>query len=91
MPTIIERLSTEIFFEIFDYLAPFEILYAFINLNQRLNNIIGLYPLHLNFQNLSRTKFDFICRHLQPKQVKAIVLSDERIPNQCLLFRTIFS
>ena len=87
---LIERLSTEIFFEIFDYLTPFEIFRAFINLNHRLNGILGLYPMCLDFQHLSRRKFDFICRYLQPAQVLAIVLSDERMPNQCMLFKRHF-
>lgn len=86
----IELLSTEVFFEIFDYLTPFDTLHAFINLTQRFNAILGLYPLRLDFQSISRAKFDFICRHVQPRQVTAIILSDERMPHQCELFKRYF-
>jgi len=90
MTSFFEVLPTEILFEIFDYLTIFNILYAFINLNKRLNDIIGLYPFHLDFQRISRSKFDFICRYIQPKQVISIYLSDELMPDQVQLFHQYF-
>ncbi|CAF4803288.1 unnamed protein product, partial [Rotaria sp. Silwood1] len=76
MISSLEVLSTEILFEIFDYLTTFDIFYAWINLNRRINDIVGLYSLQLDFQQISRSKFDFICRHIQPKQVISIYFSD---------------
>ena len=90
MPSSIELLSTEVLFEIFDYLTPFDTLHAFINLTERFNAIVGLYPLRLDFQSISRAKFDFICRHIQPKQITGMILSDERMPHQCELFKRHF-
>ncbi|CAF3479054.1 unnamed protein product [Rotaria sp. Silwood1] len=82
MISSLEVLSTEILFEIFDYLTTFDIFYALINLNRRINDIVGLYSLQLDFQQISRSKFDFICRHIQPKQVISIYFSDELMPDQ---------
>ncbi|CAF4059887.1 unnamed protein product [Rotaria sordida] len=90
MKLFLEVLPTEIFFETFDYLTAFDILYALKNLNKRINNIIGLYPLQLDFQQISRSKFDFICQHIQPKQVISIYLSDELMPDQVKLFNKYF-
>jgi hypothetical protein len=67
-----------------------EILYAFINLNYHLNKIINSYRLQVDFRTISRTKFDFVCQHLQPKQVKSLIFSDENIPNQVKLFHENF-
>ena len=90
MISILQGLPTEILFEIFDYLTAFNILYALINLNKRMNDIVGLYPLQLDFQQISRSKFYFICRYVQPKQVISIYLSDEMMPNQVELFNKYF-
>jgi hypothetical protein len=86
----IELLSTELVFEIFDYLTPYDIFHGFMNLTARFNDTIGHYPMQLDFQSISRAKFDFICRRIQPKQVTAIILSDEKMPHQCELFKRYF-
>ncbi|CAF0983776.1 unnamed protein product [Rotaria sp. Silwood1] len=91
MISSLEVLSTEILFEIFDYLTTFDIFYAWINLNRRINDIVGLYSLQLDFQQISRSKFDFICRHIQPKQVISIYFSDELMPDQVKIFNKYFS
>jgi len=57
----------EVLYEIFDFLSPYDIFCGFINLNDRLTNIIGLYPLQADFSKISRSKFDFICYHLRPE------------------------
>lgn len=90
MKTVLEILPTEIIFEIFDYLNVFDIFYGFINLNKRLNDILNLYPIKLDFQCISRLKFDFICRYIHPKQVISLYLSDELLPNQIELFSQYF-
>ncbi|UJR14503.1 hypothetical protein I4U23_001499 [Adineta vaga] len=83
-------LPTEIFFEIFDYLTVYDIFYAWINLNLRINDIVRLYPIKLDFQRISRSKFDFICQFIQPTQVISLCLSEEMMPNQVELFRKMF-
>ncbi len=64
---------------------------GFLDLNSRLNNLIGLYPLEIGFRKISRSKFDFICDQPQPKQVISIIFSEEDIPEQVLLFDRYFS
>src|ERR1700722_1254168 len=90
MNSSIESLSTELWFEFFEYLSPFDLFRAFIGLNHRLNVIISSYPLRLNFQSISRSKFDFICCRLQPEQVISLVLSEENLPEQVKLFMNHF-
>ena len=85
-----ESLPTEVFFEVFDYLKNEEIFFSFLNLNVRLNSIVGLYPLNLDFRQMSRSKFDFICRSIRTEQVINLILSDEKMPNQCELFKKKF-
>ncbi|CAF4084733.1 unnamed protein product [Rotaria sordida] len=80
MISSIESFSSEILFEIFEYLSPYELFQSFINLNYRINNIVHSYPLHLDFSLISRLEFDYICLNLQPKQIISLILSDEIIP-----------
>ena len=90
MKSVLEILPTEILFEIFDYLTAFDILRAFINLNQRINGVIGGYSFQLDCQRISRSKFDFICRHIQPERVISLYLSDELMPDQVELLNKYF-
>jgi hypothetical protein len=85
-----ESLSNELFYELFDYIPSGEILYSFINLNYRLNKIIDSHPLNIDFRGISRTKFDFVCHHLRPKQVISLIFSEENLPNQVELFHKNF-
>ncbi len=90
MISSLESFSTELLFEIFEYLSPYDLFRSFINLNDLFNTIIHLYPLHLNLESISRLEFDYICLHLQPKQVISLILSDENIPHQVELFKKYF-
>ncbi|CAF3810172.1 unnamed protein product [Rotaria magnacalcarata] len=82
MKSCLESLSTEILFEICDYLTTFDILRAFIDLNHWLDAVISSYSIRLDFQFVSRSKFDFICRHIHPEQVILLILSEKTIPDQ---------
>ncbi len=86
MNSSFESLSTELLFEFFDYLCPFDLFRIFINLNSHLNAVVHSYPLRLDFRPICRSKFDFICRHLQPKQVISLILCDECVPDRVKLF-----
>ena len=90
MSSCLESFSTELFFEILEYLSSLDLMRAFIGLNHRFDSIIGAYPLRLDCRFLSRFKFDFICRHLQPEQVTSLVLSNEETSDQVKLFRNYF-
>jgi hypothetical protein len=86
MNSSFESLSTELLFEFFDYLCPFDLFRIFINLNSHLNDVVCSYPLRLDFRSICRSKFDFICRHLQPKQFISLILCDECVPDRVKLF-----
>ncbi|CAF1597906.1 unnamed protein product [Rotaria magnacalcarata] len=90
MKSCLESLSTEILFEICDYLTTFDILRAFIDLNHWLDAVISSYSIRLDFQFVSRSKFDFICRHIHPEQVILLILSEKTIPDQVKLFTKYF-
>ena len=90
MRSTFERLPTEIWFEIFDYLTIFDIFHGFIRLNQHINDLLAFYPLKLDFRQLSRTQFDLICRSIHSKQIISLCLSEELIPNQVQLFQKHF-
>ncbi|CAF1087782.1 unnamed protein product [Rotaria sordida] len=90
MISSLESFSTELLFDIFEYLSPYDLFRSFINLNDRFNTIVYSYPLHLNFRSISRLEFDYICCYLQPKQVISITFSDETIPHQLEIFKKYF-
>jgi hypothetical protein len=86
----LESFSSEIFYEIFDCLSIYDIFHGFVDLNYRLNNLIGLYPLEIDFRKICRSKFDLICHQLQFKQVISLIFSEEDIPEQVFIFHQYF-
>ena len=90
MISSLELFSTELLFEVFEYLSPNDLFRSFLNLNNRLNDILYSYPLRLDGQSMSRLEFDYVCSHLQPKQVISLRLSDETVPNQVNIFKDYF-
>ncbi|CAF4249599.1 unnamed protein product, partial [Rotaria sp. Silwood2] len=90
MTSCLESFSTELLFDIFEYLSPYDLFRSFINLTDRFNTIVYSYPLHLNFRSISQLEFNYICCHLQPKQVITIIFSDETIPHQVEIFEEHF-
>ncbi|CAF3285691.1 unnamed protein product, partial [Rotaria sp. Silwood2] len=90
MHSCLESFSTEVVFEIFKYLSSIDLYRGFAGLNGRLQRILNLYPLRLNLQLICRSDLDFLCHHIQPKQVISIVLSEETIPDQVKIFLKYF-
>jgi hypothetical protein len=90
MISSLECFSTELLFEMFEYLSPYDLFRSFLNLNDRLNTIVSSYPVHLNFRSISRLEFDYLCSHLQAKQVISLILSDETIPRLVEIFKKYF-
>ncbi|CAF4423987.1 unnamed protein product [Rotaria sp. Silwood2] len=90
MISCLESFSTELLFDIFEYLSPYDLFRSFINLTDRFNTIVYSYPLHLNFRSISQLEFNYICCHLQPKQVISIIFSDETILHQVEIFEEYF-
>jgi hypothetical protein len=63
--THFEDLSTEIFFEIFDYLNALQILTSFTSLNKRISSILQLIPLRIFIPyNSCRREIEFLSSHL---------------------------
>jgi hypothetical protein len=87
MNSKLESFSSELFLEIFDYLTSVDILYAFTNLNSRLNAILHLYSFQIDFQLISPLKFHFICRHLPYEHVHGLIFSETYMFNQIEQFR----
>ena len=90
MISSLESFSTELLFEVFEYLSPNDLFRSFLSLNNRLNDILYSYPLRLDGQSMSRLEFDYVCSHLQPKQVISLRLSDSTVPNQVEIFKEYF-
>ena len=90
MKSRFDSLSTELIYEIFDYLTPSDIFLGFIGLNKSFNRIVRSYPIALDFQQISRSKFDFICQNLRPEQVHGLRLSEEFMPDQIKLLNSYF-
>jgi hypothetical protein len=90
MSSRLESFSTEVMFEIFEYLSSINLFRAFVGLNDRLDTILNLYPLRLNLQRIFRSDLDFLCHHIQPKQVVSIVFSEEVMCDQVKLFLEYF-
>ena len=90
MISCFESFSTEVTYEIFDYLSSYDVFHSFIHLNHRFNDMIQFYPLRIDFRRISRMKFDFICHYLHSKQVISLIFSDQNIPEQVLLFHRYF-
>lgn len=78
---------------IFEYLSASDLVYAFLNLTPYINKIISNYHFYqINFESISKWKFDLICRHIQAHQIKSLTLSDgDETPYQSKLFFSIFT
>ncbi|CAM4835886.1 unnamed protein product [Rotaria magnacalcarata] len=86
----LESFSTEVFFEIFEYLSSVDLFRGFFGLNGCLQRILNMYPLRLNLQQICRSDLDFLCHHIQPKQIISILLSEETMPDQVNIFLKYF-
>ena len=72
-----ELLPDEIFLEIYRYLLCSDILYSFMNLNQRFTRTLAHYRYHLTFHKTSIDKFHSICTTIIPQigfQIRSLVL-----------------
>jgi len=92
--TKFEFLPSEIFIECFDYLNGPDIIYAFDGLNSRLQSLIQTISLHVSFEMISKTKFDYFCTKmlLNPslkQQVHSLKLSNST--NTCEQIETFLS
>ncbi len=88
-----ELLANELILDLFEYLDTNDLFNAFYNLNIRLNELLFIhcqFHAHFNFQSISKTNFDRICREYLSKnlnRIKSIHLSDhDNTPDQINCF-----
>ena len=93
MSFLLDQFPLDMHFMIFNYLWAHEILYSFLNISNYLNSILLSYKKYMiNFESISKSNFDFICRYMRPEQVISLILSDKHdTPNQSELFESLFS
>ena len=65
--TYFHNLPNEIYYEIFDYLCPFNIMNSFSGLNYRLNGIIEDISMKLTFKNLNKNQYKRVLKQFLPK------------------------
>lgn len=88
MPTYFDRLPVELIYMIFEYISNNDILWSFLNLSPYVNILLDDYCWSkLNFQSITKCRFDFICNHLDIKKISSLTLSDDfQTPGQIQLF-----
>jgi hypothetical protein len=93
MTTYLDYLPVELLLMIFEFLSHCDIIYSFINHSLYLNSVINNYNwFRLNFRSISKSRFDFICNHLNLERILSLTLSDDsKTPGQVQLFFTRFS
>lgn len=75
-PTLLEKLSNEIFCEIFDHLNAFDLLFAFSSLNSRISSILKLIRLHIIIPSTYfRDQIEFLSHHLTVHSDQVISLN----------------
>ena len=90
----LECLANELLLDLFEYLSSLDLLRAFYTLNTRLNDLIFLhFQRHaLNFQSISKSHFQWICKQHLPTMTDAIIAlrlsDDDDTPQQINLFFT---
>jgi hypothetical protein len=85
---LFDLLSVELLHALFTYFLAHEILLSFSDVSDYVNAVLLSYSTHrLDFKSIQKTHFDLVCRHIQPKQVILLTLSDDYdTPGQSELF-----
>jgi len=79
-----ESMPDEIFLDIFDYIAGYDLIYSFYNLNQRFNSILHGIRFHLDLSRVQQRTFLYICHSILPEfcqQIYSIKLSNKQTIN----------
>lgn len=85
-------LPNEILFEIFKYLSQSDLFYAFLNLNQRFNQILQPFTQHIDCSKLSIEQFEHLRNHLY--NAKSLIINNQvrtRNHMNMKIFRPFFS
>ncbi|CAF4139736.1 unnamed protein product [Adineta steineri] len=91
-----ELLPNEILLDYFGYFNALDLFYAYDGLNYRLNKLIRILPLHLNFQYANKSKFGEFCRTMSlneelKNQIYSLHLSNRDTDFQSETFLSFFS
>lgn len=92
MTTFFDYLPVELLQLIFRYLSTDDVLWSFLDLSPYLNAILNQFIcFYVDFQSVSKYRFDFICKHVIIEQLHSLILSDDfQTPGQVQLFFTRF-
>ena len=88
MSSKLENLPREIFWMIFDFLTPMDLLVAFWKIDEHVHDALCTYRgIQLNFQSMKKSSFNFLCEHIDGNSIRSIILSDgEKSPGQIQSF-----
>ncbi len=90
--TLIEYLPNELFLEVFNYLTDVDAVCAFSRLNTRFQSLTLDYCYTLDFQSVSKAKFDYVIRQHDIHRWRSLRLSDDdKTPGQVTHFCRLFS
>jgi hypothetical protein len=86
----------ELIYRILDNLDGQWIILSLRHLSKRWDMVLDTYfhqvGYRLNFDRISKTDFDQVCRHIRPENVLSLILSDQsNTPGQIPLFLHLFS
>ena len=89
---ILDLIPMEIHYTIFEYFWGHEILYSFLGISKFLDSILlNYHNYHINFKSILKQQFDLINHHIQPNQIKSLILSDSNeTPGQSKAFLSLF-
>ncbi len=74
--SMFDLFPNELFYDVFEYLTTYDILYAFKGINTRIDTLLGKYVKYdLDFKSWPKSKFDFNCQSIRPEQVRTLILS----------------
>lgn len=88
MTNYFDRFPVELLHIIFQYLSNCDVIWSFSDISTYVNDVLTNYNWQrLNFQSISKQRFDFICNRLNLTKITSLTLSDDiTTPGQVRLF-----
>ncbi|CAF0913349.1 unnamed protein product [Adineta ricciae] len=92
MLTYFDHLPVEILHMVFQYMSNSDVFYSFDALSPYINAVLNEYCSRtIDLRCISKSRFDFICNHLDLSRIISLTLSnDDHTPQQVQLFFTRF-
>ncbi|CAF2196368.1 unnamed protein product [Rotaria magnacalcarata] len=90
--SLLDILPVELLYNIFTYFWAHEILFTFSNVSPCIDAALLSYASYqVNFKSILKTRFDLVCRTLQPDHIISLTLSGlDDTPKQCKIFMAHF-